>query len=292
MRTFSLLIMLLVFTSVSAQERTYVDSRGRTHLIGPFDLETLVNDSIYSGWYRKAQDQFEIENKKYGWAKNLKDAKVTIYLGTWCGDSKYYVPRFLEAWETAGLDKDQVQLVGLYGWGVPEKYKQGPNQEEKGKGIHRVPTFVFERDGEEFARIVESPVNDLITDLAQIALGYPSIPNYPGANYMLSIFEDHSDTEWEMDRMARYLGRLVRKRSELNTLGYVLMESGRMHEALKVFELNTLIYPYQHQVYDSYAEALIKNGDSVRGKAYYERVLLLDRFNENATEQLEELQGQ
>ena len=37
-----------------------------------------------------------------------------------------------------------------------EKYKQGPNGEEKGEKIHRVPIFIINRDGKESARIVES----------------------------------------------------------------------------------------------------------------------------------------
>ena len=45
----------------------------------------------------------------------------------------------------------------------------------------------------EYARIVESPKNDLVTDVAQIALGFPSAPNYEGANYLFKVFDyrDH-----------------------------------------------------------------------------------------------------
>ena len=58
--------------------------------------------------------------------------------------------------------------------------------------IHRVPAFIFKTENIEYARIVESPKNDLITDVAQIALGYPSSPNYEGANYLFKVFDTES----------------------------------------------------------------------------------------------------
>jgi len=62
-----------------------------------------------------------------------------------------------------------LEIIALYNG---EKTKQGPNGEEKGMGIHRVPTFIFEQGGKEIARIVEDPATDFETDIAQIALGF------------------------------------------------------------------------------------------------------------------------
>ena len=52
-----------------------------------------------------------------------------------------------------------------------------------------IPVFIFKSNNVEYARIVESPKNDLITDVAQIALGFPSKPNYEGANYLFKILD-------------------------------------------------------------------------------------------------------
>ena len=108
-------------------------------------------------------------------------------MGTWCGDSKKWVPRFLKLWDAYELDRSKLRFTALYD--TDEKYKQDPNGEELGKKIHRVPTFIFKRDGAEFARIVESPRNDLKTDLQQIALGVSSEPNYRGATYLIDVLE-------------------------------------------------------------------------------------------------------
>lgn len=291
MRIFFLLTTLMfAYVSTVAQDAMfYENSRGQKHIAGPFPLELLEEDPTYAAWYENSYKKFELSDEKTKWAKNLKGAQVTIYMGTWCGDSKNYVPKFVHAWTKAGLSRDQLKFVGLYGSSQFGKYKQGPNAEEEGRMIHRVPTFIFEREDKEFARIVEEPVNDLETDLAQIGLGFPSIPNYRAANYLMEYFSTDVDTKWDAKQLARGIRYNVQRPSELNTLGYVYLRSGKLDKALKVFELNTILFPHEHNVYDSYAEALAMNGNNELAKEYYERVLLLDRFNENATEQIAKL---
>ena len=97
------------------------------------------------------------------------------------------MPQFVKLWDELGLKRSQLRLIGLYN--DDERYKTSPNGEEKGKQIHRVPVFIFKSNNVEYARIVESPKNDLVTDVAQIALGFPSAPNYEGANYLFKVFD-------------------------------------------------------------------------------------------------------
>lgn len=291
MRTVLLLTTVFLFctTAIAQEVNFYENSRGQKHIAGPFPLEILENDEAYASWYQSSFEKFELQNKNTKWAKNLKNTQVKIYMGTWCGDSKNYVPKFVNTWKQAGLSADQLTFIGLYGFGQDGKYKQGPNSEEAGRMIHRVPTFIFEREGEEFARIVEEPINDLETDLAQIALGFPSTPSYRAANYLMEYFSSEGGPEWNVDQFSRGLKYHVLRSSELNTLGYVYLSAKKLDEALKVFELNTKLFPHEHNVYDSYAEALAESGNTDLAKEYYERVLLLDRFNENATEQIAKL---
>lgn len=288
--TLILFLTVLSLPLLSQNPEYYTNSRGDQHLIGEFELDVLRTDTLYAQWFNKGYDLFELRESKPQWTRSLKDFEVTIYLGTWCGDSKYWVPRFIKLWEEAGLSTDQLRFIGLYGR-HNNKYKQGPNGEEKGLGVHRVPTFIFKKEGKETARIVESPVSDLITDVAQIAVGYPSKPNYKGASFMLELLA--TKTKEEIDAsFYEYVNRayrLVKKPSELNTLGYVLLDAGRIDDALIVFQYNSRIYPYNPNMYDSYAEALAKAGRVEESISNYEKVLLLDRSNENAIKQRREL---
>ena len=293
MKTIFLLTLVTIQANliIAQDARYYTNSKGQEHLAGDFPAEILTQDSIFQSWYSKGYQDFTLSTNDNSWKKQLKDSQVTIYLGTWCGDSKYWVPRFVKLWDELGLKREQLKFVALYDFSVDGKYKQGPKAEEKDKDIHRVPTFIFERNQKEFARIVESPVNSLETDLAQIALGFPSEPNYQVATYMINLLKTHSRAQVIVKEETIYedFRRKIKNLSELSTLGYVYLESDRVEEALTIFYLNTLFFKHDPGSYYSYARALAQTGQIEEAIKNYEKVLLLDRSHQRAQEQLESL---
>ncbi len=75
----------------------------------------------------------------------------------------------------------------------------------------------------------------------------------------------------------------------LNDQGYNLMNDGKNQMAISVFKINTILYPASANVYDSYAEALMKNGDKELAIANYKKSLSINPGNKNAKEKLEGL---
>ena len=67
--------------------------------------------------------------------------------------------------------------------------------------------------------------------------------------------------------------------SDINTLGYKLMESGDLNSALKIFEKNIELFPDEYNVYDSYAEALLKSGDMENSLINYQKALELNPYS-------------
>lgn len=273
-----------------AQE-SYINHRDEKHLCGVMEIEDLLQEP-YADWYNKNYEADYSNLDKEKWAKKLKGIEVDIFLGTWCGDSKRWVPRFVKLWDELGLSRDQLNFIALYD--SKEKYKQGPKGEEQGKKVFRVPTFIFKQNENEIARIVEFPVNDLKTDLAQIALGQPSDPNYRAANYLSDQFEQRSADEigGEMKVHLRALYKKVRRSSELNSFGYILLGRGEMDKALIAFELNTYLFRNDGNTYDSYAEALLKAERYEDSLKFYEKALEIDPGNENAQTQIAQLTEQ
>jgi len=76
-------------------------------------------------------------------------------MGTWCGDSKREVPRFIKVLEAANFPVDNLKIVAVDR--RKEQYKKSPTGEEWGLSIKRVPTFIFYKNGKESNRIIESP---------------------------------------------------------------------------------------------------------------------------------------
>lgn len=77
----------------------------------------------------------------------------------------------------------------------------------------------------------------------------------------------------------------------LNRLGYDLLETRNVKEAIEIFKLNVEVFPQAFNVYDSLAEAYMENGDKDLAIKNYEKSLELNPQNTNAVDMLMKLRG-
>lgn len=77
--------------------------------------------------------------------------------------------------------------------------------------------------------------------------------------------------------------------NELNNLGYDLMSSGKLKEALVCFELNTRLFPDSWNVYDSYGEALLNDGRKEEAIKMYKRSVEINPANDGGKQVLEKI---
>ncbi len=68
----------------------------------------------------------------------------------------------------------------------------------------------------------------------------------------------------------------------INSFGYKLLGQGKNSEALKVFKLNTELYPDKFNTWDSYGECLLTLGEKEEGIKAYKKSLELNPKNKNA----------
>ncbi|MBX7152235.1 FKBP-type peptidyl-prolyl cis-trans isomerase [bacterium] len=80
------------------------------------------------------------------------------------------------------------------------------------------------------------------------------------------------------------------KESQLNTLGYQLLQSGRVFDAIEILKLNAEVFPSSSNVYDSLAEACVAMGDKTNAIKHYKKSVELNPNNTNAIEMLKILQ--
>lgn len=67
---------------------------------------------------------------------------------------------------------------------------------------------------------------------------------------------------------------------QINALGYQLLGMGKVDEALKVFEKNTIDHPDSWNVWDSFAEGLLTKGNRAKAKQLYEKALRMAPDNQ------------
>ncbi len=135
-------------------------------LSGPTDREELF--AAVPSWQRRAQ-AYEPESDAVETLRAVdRDVEVTVALGTWCGDSRNYVPKLLKTLEQAGNPHIKLDLMAIYrGFNQPADFIRGER-------ITNVPTIIVREAGTETGRVVETPGGGSVeTDVAAILSGSP-----------------------------------------------------------------------------------------------------------------------
>jgi len=81
------------------------------------------------------------------------------------------------------------------------------------------------------------------------------------------------------------------RESHLNTVGYGLLQAGRVEDAIAIFKTNVEAFPGAWNTYDSLGEAYAVHGDKQLAIENYEKSLQLNPQNQNGAEALRRLKG-
>ncbi len=76
---------------------------------------------------------------------------------------------------------------------------------------------------------------------------------------------------------------------EINGLGYLYLQEGKLEEALAVFHMNVSAFPESWNAYDSLAEGYLEAGNKVKAKHNYKKALALNPESPSAIAALKEL---
>lgn len=281
---------ILLFTTFLSSCYTLIgqltySSGEHLHFWGPVTIYELENTS-YTPWFTTGVEDYKPQIHDLAYYHNLKDVQVSIFIGTWCGDTKRNLPQFIKTWETLDLPESNLEIIALHN--EMEYYKQGPNREELNYDIHRVPTFIFLKEGIEIGRIVESPHTDFETELAQISLGIPTKPAYACVDHLQKLLRNHSiDTlRKNIDEISSTIGRMEIKVSGLTTYAKKLEADGKLREAELVLDVAMRIFPYYPGIY--YASGMYHKNQKnyILAGEFFIKALTMDPNYEQAKRQL------
>ena len=157
-RLFLFLPILAISLSLSAQPIGTDTVKNRPILIGELTREHISDSS----WFKENYNGGIVTNGILSAIEKRWDSvSVEIFFGSWCDDSRYWVPAFLGLMDKT-KKSDQIKLVAL------NRSKKSVETKKLGEIIEKVPTFVFWRNGVELGRIVESPEETLAKDMIAI----------------------------------------------------------------------------------------------------------------------------
>jgi len=133
-------------------------------LVGPLTREQV--EAAHPDWVQSEVAASPDPDAARALATIEPGAEVTVFLGTWCGDSAREVPRLWRALDEAGGTVPfQVHYVGV------DRQKKEPAAPIANYEIQFVPTFIVLREGREVGRIVETAPHGVERDLLALLSG-------------------------------------------------------------------------------------------------------------------------
>ena len=258
-------------------------------LLGKIDKNGLTSGN-YKDWFSKNYEDYQLDQAKINAiSSKLKEYKITLFIGTWCGDSKQEVPRFYKILEACNFPENQLTVIALSR--KPAMYKQSPNHYEAGLNIHRVPTFIFYKNRKEVNRIVEHPIESLEKDILKIITFNDYQSNYHIVTKIDNILKEEglNGLKKQSTKLLKTFNGKVSSMFELNTYGRILCTTNRNDEAIEVFRLNTKLFPNEPRTYMSLANTLGINGYSDKAKGVMEKAIIQFPDNKDLVENLEAL---
>ena len=164
-KIFILILVIVFFGCNKVANKMIVDEKtGKQMLVGITERNAFELPD-FSDWYDAEYTGYEPDEFIIKQINNLNDSiYIQIFMGTWCGDSRREVPRFIKILDLSEFDHNKIQIINL------NRKKESHTNEEKDKNIEFVPTFIINKNNNEIGRIIEFPIITLESDLFYILM--------------------------------------------------------------------------------------------------------------------------
>ena len=285
MRTYLLALVCALACHVGFAQtlnKSFTDSKGRTKLLGQATYKRL-KQKPFKEWFVPNEKAYEVSEDTVKLLEELIQTasadSITIFMGTWCGDSKREVPKFTKLLKQAGFRFEKMKIVCVDN--QFSMYKQSPDGEEMGQNIHRVPTILFHKAAKEIGRIVETPVESMSADVLKILGGKPYEPNYRGVVHLNTLLTEKpvSYLKKNFDQVVEELKPLVQSESELNTYSYIFASRRQLGLARQVLLLNQALFPDKERPCRNLGWILSDMGEYQKALKAYQQALAINPEN-------------
>lgn len=168
MKKFILAASLILCTAgAMVAQQTYevlVERPNEKTYKGFISREVLTADTSFTKWYvpnQKAYSPYAAAQE--GLTKNKDSVQLLVFMGTWCEDSQFIIPKLFALTEAAGFSGDRITLIGV------DRNKKTYSHLTDALNITNVPTIIVLKKGKELGRVVEYGKTGMFDkDLAEI----------------------------------------------------------------------------------------------------------------------------
>ena len=148
-----LIVIISVFLiggSIFAQSQAEIsrDNNGDKILKGIISRKELENDTAFTWWAENLKG-YTPQSQAVAELKKNPNIQFITFMGTWCDDSRFIIPKFYSLLDAAGFPQDNVSLIGV------DRSKKTLSHLAEALNIENVPTIIVMSNGKEIGRVVE-----------------------------------------------------------------------------------------------------------------------------------------
>jgi len=159
---FLFLILFPGFLFSQDKNKIIEDQNSEPMLIG-YCTREIFSDSVFALWFNPEYESYKPDSSIIeSLEKDIINVDIALVMGSWCSDSREYVPDFYKILDEINYPSDKVTLIAV------NEDKKTEGNEIDSLNIEFVPAFIFYRDGSELGRIVEMPEKSLEEDILGI----------------------------------------------------------------------------------------------------------------------------
>jgi thiol-disulfide isomerase/thioredoxin len=167
MRKIFIPLFLLLVTAIPALSQNQYEvlpdqTEGKLYK-GIISRDLLEKDTSFK-WYANGLAGYHVNTDAVDALKKNRDSiQFITFMGTWCEDSHFVIPKFFYLLDAAGFPGDRVSLIGV------DRGKKTLSHLTEAMGIINVPTIIVMKNGKELGRVVEYGKSGIFDkDLAEI----------------------------------------------------------------------------------------------------------------------------
>jgi len=130
---------------------------------GLITRESLEKEPSFRWWVANSKEYEVFPAAVTQLARTKDSVRFVVFMGTWCDDSRFIVPKFYKLLDAAAVGNEKVSLIG-----VDHEKKTLDNLSES-LGITNVPTIIVMKGGKEVGRVIEyGKAGNFAQDLGEI----------------------------------------------------------------------------------------------------------------------------
>lgn len=152
MKRFTPLIALLFVSAVAYAQHSYevlVERPNEKSYKGTVSKEVIQADTSFKWWAMNQNGYKPNAMALEGLQKGKDSLQLLVFMGTWCEDSQYIIPKLFALTEAAGFSNDRITMIGV------DRNKKTYGHLTDALNVINVPTIMVMKNGKELGRVVE-----------------------------------------------------------------------------------------------------------------------------------------